>query len=508
MKYKKLFLLFLIASFFSCTKLDEKIRDNITFDQAAAIANPNALLKSSYDGLQEAFIHLDYNFALSEHSTDEAIPPTRGKDWDDNGVWRQLHNHTWNSENARVRDGFVSLLKIVFNTTNTLNFKPPAQTAAEAKFLRAFAMFAVLDLYGQVPYRAPGANLLLAPEVLSGAQALDTIITQTTSIIPALPDGPAYKATKDAARVLLMKCYLNKAVFLNRESPAFVAADMNQVITLANAIATSTRNYSLSGNYYDNFSPTNETVSPENIFTHQQGPSFSAGRSGNNVKNRWFATLHYNQKPSGWNGFTTLAEFYDKFGTTDKRRGDAYPGLTDVTGFRVGFLIGQQFDQNGTALKDGFNNPLAFTRDVRLIESGNSLEVTGIRVVKYAPDLKNPDDPENDFVFYRYADVLLMKAEAILRGGTGTPTALILINQVRARSGATPLLSATLNDVYDERGRELYWESSRRQDMIRFGKFLAPFAEKPQTSDKKYLLYPIPAVALAVNPNLKQNPGY
>ena len=73
-------------------------------------------------------------------------------------------------------------------------------------------------------------------------------------------------------------------------------------------------------------------------------------RGGNNRFN-WFCTLHYNQKPSGWNGFTTLADFYDKFEATDTRRGGTYPGLTDVTGLRTGFLVGQQFDENGNSLE-------------------------------------------------------------------------------------------------------------------------------------------------------------
>lgn len=218
--------------------------------------------------------------------------------------------------------------------------------------------------------------------------------------------------------------------------------------------------------------------------------------------------MHYNQKPSGWNGFTTLAELYDKFEPIDQRIGVAYPGVTDVTGTRVGLLIGQQFDQTGAKLKDGLGNDLVFTKAVTLIASGATLETSGVRVVKYPPDLANDnDDADNDYVFYRYADVLLMKAEAILRGGTGTG-ALALVNEVRARAKATPLLAVTLTTILDERAREFYWESYRRLDNQRFGRFLAAYTEKPAVSDKKYLLYPIPNNALAVNPNLKQNPGY
>ncbi|MBD0332385.1 MAG: RagB/SusD family nutrient uptake outer membrane protein, partial [Chitinophagaceae bacterium] len=225
-----------------------------------------------------------------------------------------------------------------------------------------------------------------------------------------------------------------------------------------------------------------------------------------NNQSRWYLGLHYNQTPSGWNGFTTLSDFYDKFGAGDTRLGMAYPGVTDRSGLRVGFLIGQQYDKNGTALKDRRGNPLAFTREVHLKETGNDLEITGIRVMKYPPDLDNEFPANNDYVIFRFADVLLMVAEAYMRTGDAAQ-ALLLVNQIRLKRGATPLASVDLDAILDERGRELYWEGWRRQDLIRFGKFLQPWQEKPN-DDPKYLLFAIPSEQLAVNPNLTQNPGY
>jgi hypothetical protein len=110
-----------------------------------------------------------------------------------------------------------------------------------------------------------------------------------------------------------------------------------------------------------------------------------------------------------------------------------------------------------------------------------------------------------------------MKAEAILRGGDPTHarrygnTALSIVNAIRTDQsrGATALTSINLDILLDERGRELWWENWRRQDMIRFGTFLKPFQEKEYDSEEKYLLFPIPYEQLAVNPqNLVQNPGY
>jgi hypothetical protein len=99
-----------------------------------------------------------------------------------------------------------------------------------------------------------------------------------------------------------------------------------------------------------------------------------------------------------------------------------------------------------------------------------------------------------------------MKAEAQLRTGN-TAGPLVIVNDIRSKRGATPLGSVDLNNLLDERGRELYWEGWRRQDLIRFGKYLQPWQEKP-TDDPRNLLFPIPSAQLAVNDNLVQNPGY
>ena len=126
--------------------------------------------------------------------------------------------------------------------------------------------------------------------------------------------------------------------------------------------------------------------------------------------------------------------------------------------------------------------------------------------MKYPIDYTGGEQADNDYVIFRLADVMLMKAEALLRTNNA-PAALIIVNAIRAKRGATPLTSLDLQGLLDERGRELYWEGWRRQDLIRFGKFLEPWQEKP-TDDPKYLIFPIPAEQLAVNPNLTQNEGY
>lgn len=499
--------------FSGCTKLDEKLGSTLTRSQADSVIEANALLKKAYDDLQQPYQDFGNYWGLSQVPTDETVVPTRGGDWDDNGVWRSLHEHLWNADHDNINKSFRNMLRAQFSATNVLNFSPNASQAAQARFLRSFSMFAVLDLWGQVPFRNPSDTLLNAPRVLKPAEALDSIITNLKAIIKDLPSSDtaaAYIATKEAAKVLLMKTYLNKGAFLNRQQPTFAAADMQAVITLADEI-TAGGKFKLNDNYFDNFSPRNDSRSTENIFTQQNGPGLSSARDGNATFGRWMFTCHYNQIPSGWNGFSTLSDFYDKFETSDTRRGMAYPGLTNVSGLRAGFLIGQQFNQNNVPLKDRRGNPLIFTREVRIKEQDNNLEVTGIRVIKYIPDVSakdnyNGNQADNDYVFYRYADVLLMKAEAMLRTGNSAG-ALAVVNQIRVKRGATPLPALDLDKMLDERGRELYWEGFRRQDLIRFGKYLQPWQLKPNDNPRN-LLFPIPTSDLAVNKNLVQNPGY
>jgi hypothetical protein len=522
---RKIFLVAMFSSlmFGSCTKLDQKFGGELTSDQVSSGGNTNtaALLSGLYNSMQGLFQDQAGIYALWEMTTDELIGPTRGPDWDDNGVWRVLHAQKYDGENQRIVDAFKNLNGIDFGATDILRYSPTTQQKAEARLLRALADFMLLDGWGQVNYRDPGESVLIPSRVRKDSEALNFIMAELTAIIPDLPNGPAYTANKNAARVLLMKCYLNKGVWkdnASRLAPTFAAADMNQVISLADQIITG-GGYSFTTSYFDNFAPNNGTIGTENIFTQENKGGVQAG----NLQSRWRSTTHYNQNPGGWNGFTTLSDFYGKFEATDKRRGVNYPTPTSPAnpGNRqtVGLFLGQQYNlTNDQPLKDRTGAPLAFTAAVKSIEVGTNLEVTGIRAYKYPIDFVNTGAGtiDNDYVYFRLADVLLMKAEAILRGGTGTvagvygSTPLALVNYIRtlASRGASALGSVTLDNLLDERGRELYLESWRRQDLIRFGKYLAPFQEKNYTSDNKYILFPIPNRFLAINPNLTQNPGF
>ncbi len=497
----------------SCTDLDEQLKSEL--EQGVASVNTTDLLIGAYSALNTPY-QQEQRWVLEEIASDAALAPTRGGDWDDNGMHRAIHLHTWNADNAYMNNTFNSLLTVQFQASNVLRNDPTAQQAAEARFIRALSMYDVLNLWGIVPYREDLEDFRLDPTTLQPQEAIDFIASELNAIMNDLPTtGAAYVANQHAAKTLLMKLYLNKGVFLNRQAPAFDAEDMNQVITLANEITTSNR-YTISapGKYFDNFAPNNDAVSTENIFTLYN----ENGVRGGNIDRTWNTIAHYNMTPGGWNGWCTLSDYYDLFDEGDERLGIyyQYPADTmDNPGKRrnVGFLIGQQYNLSNDAplmARNPSSQPLAFTREVTIRTSGNTLETAGIRVMKYAFDYGVPSGQRNnDWVVFRYADVLLMRAEAILRGGTGTQAdALALVNSIRTNRGVATLPALTLDVLIDERGRELYWEGWRRQDLIRFGKFLEPWQEKPADAGPHTLVYPIPAQQLAVNPNLEQHPGY
>lgn len=495
----------------NCTKLDEELNGQLADNAGGGSGGVSAasILSGAYDGMRLPYQDQSRVWAAQEHTSDETVGPTRGGDWDDNGVWRVLHTHQWDPTHGFLADTYRDLGRVIFSTTDMQRFNPTPQQAAEGRMLRAMVTFSLVDGWDQVPYRENTGDPTEVPKVRKGTEAVDFIISELNAIIPVIAETPVNRANKNGARALLMKVLLNKGVIANRASPTFAPADMNQVISLANTIIASGR-YSLTPNYFDNFAPTNNTLSTENIWTAEN----VGGSSSGNVRSRWYSTLHYNQNPSGWNGFTTLADFYNKFSATDKRIGVTYPNQRNYsgspTGNTVGFMIGQQYDQAGVALKDRTGAPLAFTKEVDLIETGKNLEVTGIRVLKYPIDYASGDNANNDYVYFRYADVLLMKAEALLRGGTDPmgQTAVQLVNMIRTRAGLSALGSVNLDQLLDERGREFYWEGWRRNDLIRFGKFLAAREEKPNVSSPHRLIFPIPSRSLAANPNLEQNPGY
>lgn len=537
----------------SCTKLDTKLKDP---NSVAPIEEGGAPAPSSLSKVYEQLNQLygqGNAYAMQEHTTDEIMGPTRGTDWDDFGTWRKLHLHTWDGAHNQINDTWNGLQGALFQTTLLAEASSAdAQTKAEASFLRAYFSYLVCDLFGQVQHRPATAAIAVIPDVYSRSEAIDFIISELEAVIPTLPAYTHAKrnmATKEAAQFLLAKAYLNKAVY--KQDPAnpagpytFAPADMNKVIELSNAIAANAE-LKVADYYWDNFTWQNGTKSTENIFVRGNVSG------GNNTV--WATCMgnHYNMTPDGWNGFTTLADFYNTFEDGDVRKSDTvrgtiiFPGTADqpadpsiywdpatkstsyirLIGRPAGFLVGQQrgpfkIDPSTkkttkyvglgiSDLTDRGGNPLKFTPDVSLFFSTES---KGIRTNKYPlnPAQSNGGGwgTENEFVFFRFSDLRLMKAEAILRGGTDAETPLSIVNGIRAKRNVANLGEVNLATLLAERGRELYLEAWRRNDLIRFEKFNDPVGERPNASDGSRVVFPIPLIALSSNPNLTQNTGY
>jgi starch-binding outer membrane protein, SusD/RagB family len=477
----------------SCTDLKVVEKDSLVVQSTGGFKSVDVTssLQAIYNDVGNQFSDQANIYALGQHTTAEMIPPTRGVDWGDNGVWRTLDQHTWDATHSSNLGAWNNLNSQVFKCTQILASSPTPVQAAETKFLRAWNMFYVMDYWGQVPFREATEGVSDNPKVKTRSEAYDFILKDLTEALPLLTEAKATSAensiaTKAAANYLLAKLYLNKAVFkaAKPEGPyTFDKADMDNVVKAVDAITAA--GFKLAPNYFDNFTT---AANSEIILTGAQG----------SPQNRWFMTLHYDQNPSGWNGFATLSDFYDKFGATDIRRGiAAKPDGKDFSGIGRGFLIGQQFTDKGVAIVDSRSKkPLQFTRDVIL--SGAPTD-KGIRVIKYHPA------DANKYILARYGDAFLMKAEALLRSGNAAG-ALTEVNNLRKARGATALTALTEDVLFDEIGRETYWEGGKRAVEVRFNKFLT--GTGVDNKNAYTLLFPIPADATVSNPNLKQNAGY
>lgn len=522
----------------SCTDLEIEETDSFISAGFQGLENPSSSVDQLFNSARGHLEDQANTYALREVTTDALLVPTRGADWGDNGRWRKLHQHEWGLEEQDITTPFDQWNAIQLLASQILDSRSNASAddAAQAHFMRAYAMWAILDLYGQVPFRDTQLPSTSIPEVMSGAAAVDFILTDCDAAISGLATVAAGsgddldRGSKAAARFLKAKVLLNRHIYDNQltgggGSPD--SGDMASVVSLVDEIAAD--GFDLQAGYFEIFEQTEDN---ETIWWTASG-----------VGNRIFNGLHYNSTSlggGGWNGFSTLAEYFDLFegdpnsnrvetdltpldGQEERRGGVPPEGLPftdrdnteDEDGFEAGsnvgfgFLVGQQYDLNGDPLEDRQGGPLAFSRgfvdgdgNPNLI---NNSEITGIRVQKYGARFNGGFTGHS--VQFRYADAHLMKAEAMMRSG-GDPTALV--NELRAIRGVAPLGTVSETELLEERARELFVEGWRRNDMIRFGQYLRAWEFKgaTETGNATRALFPIPLPQLLANPNLVQNPGY
>jgi hypothetical protein len=499
----------------SCTDLEERLYDTVTPENFFKTEEEFiAALGAAYTSLYGLMNHNSY-FSIQEVSSDEIMIPQRGADWLDGGVWLRTHRHESNALDAQYNNAWNFLFGGVNNVNRLLfQFDQLIQDGqldpevarpftGELRVLRALWYYWLLDSFGNVPlvtrFDVPDD---FAPTNNTRQEVYAFVESEVTEVLPLLTqqlDGATYGRIQFyAAQALLAKLYLNASVYIGTEQ-------WDKCIAACDAIINSGR-YNLEADYFTNFNA-NNSGSGENIFSIPYDRVFAGGF------NLPMMTLHYgsqrtwNFTAQPWNGYCTLQEFYDSYSDDDRRK-----GVWGNQKIRGNFHAGPQFQVDGVTpiLDASFDDPdgpeLVFTPFVNQLFP-NCWRQAGARVGKFEFLVGGTPDLDNDFPIFRYADILLTKAEALWRKNPGDPAALALVNQIRERSGVAPFNSLTAENLLSERGREMFYEGWRRQDLIRFGQFSRPWFFK-ETSVKEKELWPIPFTQLDANKSLRQNPGY
>lgn len=534
MKAIKTFCLFLCLPLLTAC-LDETPKGQLDEKQAYATATAlyiNAVASlynyiggsNDSQGLQGTYRGVyDYN----TFTTDEAIIPIRGGDWYDGGFWQHLYRHEWTADDVALYDTWSYLYKVVVLCNRSLSVIDShkhlltatqlSQYTAEVRAVRALFYYELLDLFASVPidtvYSTPLEDVRPAPRsevfrfVVSELQQTATLLARERSN----SEGNYYgRVTRPVAWFLLARLALNAEVYCDDDwtdghrpdgSKIFFNVDGRQLNAWQTCEAyvdsLTAFGYRLADDYASNFAVHNET-SVENIFTIPMDKQLYT----NEFKNL-FRSRHYNHGGAlgmdAENGscatlYAVRAYGYGTDSVDSRWAINFFADTVSVDGHIVSLDNGQPL----------IYQPLA----VAINLTGNEYEKTGgARMSKYEIDRTAYSDGKlqnNDIVLFRYADALLMKAEAKVRdGGDGSAE----LNSVRRRVGM-PSRPATLDNILQERLLELMWEGCRRPDLIRFGRFGQSYdiRQALPNEDKGYTtVFPIPTKAINLNGNLKDN---
>ena len=479
------------------------------------------------DGLQGTCRGIyDYNTL----TTDEAIIPIRGGNWYDGGLWENMYDHTWTATDTDLYNVWKYLYKVIVLSTKSLETiekhkallteQQRVDYAAEVRAIRAMYYYYAMDMFGRIPILQSSTQKTADIRQSNRSDVFWYVVKELQDVAPLLANehsnlqGNYYgRVTRPVAWFLLAKLSLNAEVYTDDDWTDSSRPDGKTIMfdiegNKKNAWQTcvhycdliTAAGYTLEADYTKNFAVHNEGSS-ENIFTIPLDKNLYLNEFHYLFRSRHYA---HGGAYSGASENGTCATLHtmavNEFGTeTPDARLDMnfYTGKVEVDGKYVTM-------EDGTPLE---YKPLAVEKN---LTASPYLETAGARMKKYEVDRTAYSDgrmPNNDIVLYRYADVLLMKSEAKVRNGESGDEEM---NAVRSRVGM-PSLSATLDNLLNERLLELVWEGWRRQDMIRFGTYGKQYdIHTPSEADKKgyTTVFPIPEKTHELNPNLKQNPGY
>lgn len=482
----------------SCFDLSEDVYSKIPADQFFQTEQDVIMYAGRAYTMLQPFPEEQMLWSLTENASDELIIPARDNgEWLEQGRWKEIQQHRVTSTNKILRqswefvyEGISACNEVIYVVEGSpIQFAGKDRVLAEIKMLRAFFYFWATDGWGNIAFSIDYTDRNQPPQK-DRAFMYDFLVEEITSNIEFLQDQPTSeyygRVTKGMAYTLLAKIYLSAKEWINVDKWEEANAACDEVIALGA--------YSIENNYFDNFKIVNEG-STENIFvipmqsvlTHDHLYWWTL-----TLNSASRATFNFIGEP--WDGFVLEPDFFEKYADEDIRRN--------------AFLYGQQYDKAGNAIVvDG--EPFIYTPIIANYDSRKKWEGARCAKYEYQEGLKYYDnDMENDFVLFRYADVLYMKLEALMRlGRTGEFIGDAQLQKIRTRAGLTPYAvgDITPEELLDERGREFAWEGHRRTDQIRFGVWGTTWTNKPVSGPNKKL-FPIPETVLSANPNLVQNP--
>ena len=542
MRMKKFFYLAIGLMMISCS-LDENPKDQIpekeAYTDAGALFRNTVATLYNYiggatdgQGLQGTCRGI---YDLQTFASDEAMIPTRGTDWYDGGIWQELYRHDWTPGHPMLGNAWSYLYKVITLCNRSLELLESHQHlldevqyveyTAEVRALRAIYYWYLMDLFGRVPIITTTKTSLSQLEQAPRSQVFKFVCTELQQVYPSLPyenstkPGDYYgRVTFPVACFVLAKLMLNAEVYLDNDWTDGVRPDGS---TMRFSVDSLTMNawestifyceklknasFELEKVYNNNFTVHNENSS-ENIWVIPMDRDLYY-----NEMQYFFRSWHYRHAAAygftGENGACATKRTLEIF---------KYDTWSEDPRFNLNYYAGLVFDNDVKIVRDRNGEAFEYKPwEVELDLSGSPyLETAGARMSKYLMDKNATKDGklmDNDIVLFRYADVLLMWAEALLRNGQAKE-GQDYFNAVRDRVDA-PKKPLTLQNLLDERLLELCWEGWRRQDLIRFGKYESLFMgdqwdAKVDETDGHTTVFPIPGGMIDFNPNLTQNPGY
>lgn len=502
---KKLLFIISILSIIgiACTDLDEELYEKIPGAEYPENENQIATLPVDvYAKLRPLVDDEGWWFLAQEISGDDFCAPTRDADWFDGGKWLNVHQHKWSNDDESVNRMWDVFWQGITRSNQILDLMRELQQTDDIKAkidevetLRSLYYYLLIDNYGDAPYLTTATGVPDEPFKKSREAIYDSLVTTLESNLNNLKKiDNKYLATRYLGYSLLAKLYLNAEVYTGTAN--WLKADAYIDSVLAGP-------YSLATNVGDPFVTNNENSS-EIIFSIPYDENDFKGFRIHMRTLHYQHNLTYDMSVGPWNGFAVTPTHFDDYEEDDLRK-DAY------------FIYGPQYTSGGAAIIDGVTGtPLVIDPYLPALymTAGEytpaEIRMSGARVGKYEIKMGAKENLSNDFPLFRITDFYLMKAETQIRlnrAGSGDDW----INPIRTRAGVDTWTGATLDDLLEERGRELWLEGHRRQDLIRFNKFTEVWWAKGDdqggvSGDPSVEIFPIPKWATDANPNLLLDP--